>query len=44
MIGKINGMNFSLSVDPGAAKFFISYETLFRCKVMEIKKDDIDVV
>ena len=42
--GKINGTEFSLLVDPGATKSFISYEALSICKVMEIKQYYFDLI
>ena len=42
--GKINGMKFSLLVDPGTTEIFISYEALSICKVMASKQDDFNMV
>ena len=42
--GKINGMDFSLLIDPGATESFISHTVLSRSKVMARKIEDFDVV
>ena len=41
---KINGMDFSLLIDPGETESFISHTALSRSTVMESKQEYFDVV
>lgn len=38
---KTNGMNFSLLIELGATKSFISHNALSRCRVMASKQEDV---
>ena len=44
MSGTIIDQNFSISIDPGATKSFISIEMLKRIKVKGVKQDDFRYV
>lgn len=44
IIGKINGIKFSLLIDPKDNKIFISLNSLFRCGLMACKKIHYNLV